>query len=541
MNLQMPIMLPPPQPMESHIAEMLSPTMQMLAISPRAQASDGGGGDPAFSRPQDAGKHRRTQSHELVLAALDLPLGEKRPRVHSDAPSDSDQRLAALQNQIALGGRRSDPLAADAPLGGSAPAPQPQPQPQPTSSVPVSPIQSPQRGRTVVPTTEAAAGLQIRATPKPPVGAAGEAGAAAAAAAPAAKPPAGKKARSPPRLPTAEQLAAWPAELTKPMPATVVARMLLDSRYQPGSRPKTFEPTHGHFVFKELAGSRGCCPQGDRWHNSGGKAGARDMMVKGGAVRVRRRYGSVTKRGAINWRFHEYSLVRKVKTAKKQKKEVQMAPPLRKEGEEQEKEAAAASAIPPRPAVQDVAEEMAAVMAAMSEGQHQHQQQPRPAKDAKATVTGATRAAEEEEEEKWEEDRSCAVFHVMPSRPVRGRPKREEEADQATLWAHVAPGLAWELSQTHISADKTTGCVEKAVQAVNVAAVAAHVALPTPVLVQSSPLGQAPPAAVTPTAVTPAAAGAAAAAAAAARGVVAADAAEGMGDARTAAATSTLE
>jgi hypothetical protein len=90
-----------------------------------------------------------------------------------------------------------------------------------------------------------------------------------------------------------------------------------------------------------LAGSRG-----SRWHNSGGKAGARDMMVKGGAVRVRRRYG-VTKRGAINWRFHEYSLVRKVKTAKKQKKEVQMAPPLRKEGEEQEKEAAAASAIPP--------------------------------------------------------------------------------------------------------------------------------------------------------------------------------------------------
>jgi len=328
------------------------------------------------------------------------------------------------------------------------------------------------------------------------------------------------------------------------MPATVVARMLLDSRYQPGSRPKTFEPTHGHFVFKELAGSRGSCPQGDRWHNSGGKAGARDMMVKGGAVRVRRRYGSVTKRGAINWRFHEYSLVRNVKTVKKQRKEeeeeeVQMAPPLRQEGEEREKEAAAASAVPPRLAVQNVAEEMAAVMAAMSEEQHQHQQQPRPVKDAKATGAGraaAEEAAEEEDEEdKWEEDRSCAVFHVMPSRPVRGRPKREEEADQATLWAHVAPGLAWELPQTHISADKTTGCVEKAVQAVNVAAAAAaaHVALPTPVLVQSSPLVQAP-AAVTPAAVT------AAAAAAAAGGVVAADAAEGMGAARTAAATSTL-
>merc|ERR1711939_647541 len=54
---------------------------------------------------------------------------------------------------------------------------------------------------------------------------------------------------------------------------------------------------------------------GDRWHNSGGKAGARDMpinVIDAAGLRVRRRYGSVTKRGAINWRFHEYSLVRRV-------------------------------------------------------------------------------------------------------------------------------------------------------------------------------------------------------------------------------------
>ena len=41
---------------------------------------------------------------------------------------------------------------------------------------------------------------------------------------------------------SAEQLAAWPTQLTKPMPATVAARMLLDSKYNPGDRPDTFDP-----------------------------------------------------------------------------------------------------------------------------------------------------------------------------------------------------------------------------------------------------------------------------------------------------------
>ena len=55
--------------------------------------------------------------------------------------------------------------------------------------------------------------------------------------------------------PSEEQLAAWPEELTKPLPAAVVARMLLDDRYQPGRRPYAFDPLGGTFVFKEHAGS----------------------------------------------------------------------------------------------------------------------------------------------------------------------------------------------------------------------------------------------------------------------------------------------
>jgi hypothetical protein len=228
--------------------------------------------------------------------------------------------------------------------------------------------------------------------------------------------------RSPPRLPSAAQLAAWPQELTKPLPATVVARMLLDSRYQPGHRPEAFDPQQGHFVFKEHSVSRGNCPQGDRWHNSGGKAGARDMKVKGGAVRVRRRYGSITKKGSISWRFHQYSLVRQVRA----KPNAESDP---------------TKTLPPPD--RTAAELMAVVMITSM------------AKEPTATPC-----------EEWVEDRSCSVFHVMPSRP-RGRPRREEESDQAALWGRVAPGLAWELSETCISnADQTAGCVANAVCAV---------------------------------------------------------------------------
>jgi hypothetical protein len=123
----------------------------------------------------------------------------------------------------------------------------------------------------------------------------------------------------PPDDTTVEQHATWPVELTKPIPPTVVARMLLDSQYQPGSRPDQFKPAHGGlFVFKEESYStrrlrgfgrwRQSGEKADRWRQSGGKASARDMLVPGGAVRVRRRYGSITKAGSIAYRYHEHAL-----------------------------------------------------------------------------------------------------------------------------------------------------------------------------------------------------------------------------------------
>jgi len=210
-----------------------------------------------------------------------------------------------------------------------------------------------------------------------------------------------------------EQLAAWPPELTKPMPALVVARMLLDSHYQPGHRPEVFDPLHGRFVFKEYCVSRvsysGPVSRGDRWHNSGGKAGARDMYVNGGLVRVRRRYGSITKKGSISWRFHEYTLLR----------------PVRAQSAAQNDHTKLMSPIADRTA----AELMAIVM-----------------------MTSMAEEPTGPPSEEMVEDCSCSVFHVMPSRP-RGRPKREEESDQAALWRRVAPGLAWELSETCLSND----------------------------------------------------------------------------------------
>lgn len=210
--------------------------------------------------------------------------------------------------------------------------------------------------------------------------------------------------------PTA-QASSWPTALTEPLPATVAARMLLDSRYQPGKRPSRFDPLGGRFVFKERGGSRPYSSKGDRYHNSGGKNAARDMHVEAGAVRVRRRYGSISNGDAIKWRFHQYSLVRRVADKNL----------------------------------------MAAVMAAMSEG-------------AEAVAQSAAEAARlATSVDEWIEDRSCSVFHVMPSRSRRGRPRRKAEADQAELWAGLAPGLAWDLSDSCIDdGDKLAGCVANA-------------------------------------------------------------------------------
>jgi hypothetical protein len=109
-----------------------------------------------------------------------------------------------------------------------------------------------------------------------------------------------------------------PALLQKPLPPEIAARMLLDENYQPGKRPGSFISKDGQWIFKETGrvlgirkkGDRNKEDKSDRWHNSGGVRGARDMPVKGsGRPIVRRRYGSVARQGVIMWRFHEYSLL----------------------------------------------------------------------------------------------------------------------------------------------------------------------------------------------------------------------------------------
>jgi len=104
--------------------------------------------------------------------------------------------------------------------------------------------------------------------------------------------------------------------MEKPLPSEIAYRMLTDDGYQPGARPLSFDGLDGRWVFKE--DSRNRAPNGrtrvdkkaDRWHNSGGVRGARDMPTE--RPLVRRRYGSVSRAGTILWRFHEYSLVKKV-------------------------------------------------------------------------------------------------------------------------------------------------------------------------------------------------------------------------------------
>jgi hypothetical protein len=107
-----------------------------------------------------------------------------------------------------------------------------------------------------------------------------------------------------------------PALMEKPLPSEIAYRMLTDDGYQPGARPLSFDGLDGRWVFKEDSRDRGpnarhkIDKKADRWHNSGGVRGARDMPTE--RPLVRRRYGSVSRGGTILWRFHEYSLVKRV-------------------------------------------------------------------------------------------------------------------------------------------------------------------------------------------------------------------------------------
>ena len=104
--------------------------------------------------------------------------------------------------------------------------------------------------------------------------------------------------------------------IEKALPAEL-AFALLDSRnFEPGPRPVLFDPTQGQFLFKEktiqgkplkLGGSDAA--SADRWHNSGGVKGSRDMPPE--LPLVRRRYGALVQAdGSKGFRYHEYTRVR---------------------------------------------------------------------------------------------------------------------------------------------------------------------------------------------------------------------------------------
>ena len=124
--------------------------------------------------------------------------------------------------------------------------------------------------------------------------------------------------------------------LEKPLPPQVAMSMLNSLAFDPGSRPTIFGSTAGaggqcQWLFKEHhtpvhAPETGKLSIGrprrerldtqraDRWHNSGGVRGSRDMCVKGSRDKVpvvRRRYGSIVRDKKITYRYHEYSLLRK--------------------------------------------------------------------------------------------------------------------------------------------------------------------------------------------------------------------------------------
>eukprot|EP01044_Picomonas_judraskeda_P012966 COSAG03_NODE_1911_length_3365_cov_10.347214_3_plen_153_part_00 len=143
------------------------------------------------------------------------------------------------------------------------------------------------------------------------------------------------------------------------------------------------------------------------------------MAVRGGVVRVRRRYGLVEpKDGSMrpSWRYHAYTLMHNM----------WRLPPAASNPAQN------VPASPARTATEDTA---IAMMAMMGETGPADEPQPAPTSTAAALQLGTLC-------EEWVEERSCTVYHVMPRRPGRGRSTLEEESGQAELWARLTPGLA---------------------------------------------------------------------------------------------------
>eukprot|EP01043_Picozoa_sp_COSAG02_P053793 COSAG02_NODE_5994_length_3885_cov_2.425251_5_plen_291_part_00 len=101
--------------------------------------------------------------------------------------------------------------------------------------------------------------------------------------------------------------------MANPLPAAVAGELLQDADFQPGPRPRVFSDSDSCYIFKEHLGHRTAVygQQQDRWHNSGGVKGSRDLPLVGPVVR--RRYGSLIPAGAAKsagLRYHEYALLK---------------------------------------------------------------------------------------------------------------------------------------------------------------------------------------------------------------------------------------
>ena len=108
--------------------------------------------------------------------------------------------------------------------------------------------------------------------------------------------------------------------IDKALPAELAFALLDSTNFEPGARPAIFDADKAQFLFKELTvGGKPSKPGGpdatkaDRWHNSGGIKGSRDMPPN--LPLVRRRYGAVVQAdGSKGFRYHEYTRVRIVES-----------------------------------------------------------------------------------------------------------------------------------------------------------------------------------------------------------------------------------
>ena len=100
-----------------------------------------------------------------------------------------------------------------------------------------------------------------------------------------------------------------------PLEVAEVVHKVTNASFNPGSRPAVFNPDAGCWIFKEPPKSSVThrrSADGDSWKHNGGKKVARLLSAEaGGAPVVRRRYGSIMRRGEHKaaYRYMSYTLL----------------------------------------------------------------------------------------------------------------------------------------------------------------------------------------------------------------------------------------